>query len=295
VYTIGFDPLTDEVIGAPQLARVKEPEVITTGPDWSSDGRYLLYQRDNHSGGHGAVLTIVSLPDGQVREIIPRMTDYSRSRWHPDGRSLVAHGVQDGTQGVYKIDVATGASSRLASSKDGELLNPTWASDGETLFYERSSRSVIAQTKDSVEREVFTVAPGHWLGTSAVSPDARMLAVIQTNEVTRVQTLLVIPVAGGVSRELLRVERPEQMQVEPGALAWTRDGRWLLFEKRSGPTYALWRVSVDGGEATRIGVTAPRDIYFLRVHPSGKRIAYVIGDVGENQWELWRGQLQARR
>jgi Tol biopolymer transport system component len=43
VYTIGFDPLTDEVIGAPQLARVKEPEVITTGPDWSSDGRYLLY------------------------------------------------------------------------------------------------------------------------------------------------------------------------------------------------------------------------------------------------------------
>jgi Tol biopolymer transport system component len=301
VYTIGFDPLTGKAIGAPQLARVKEPDVITTGPDWSSDGRYLLYQRDNHSGGHGAVLTIVPTSDGQVRpenqvrEIVPRMTDYSRTRWHPDGRSLVAHGVRDGKQGVYKIDVVTGASACLASSKDGELLNPSWASDGETLFYERSDRSVIAQTKDSAEREVFTVAPGHWLGTSAVSPDARMLAVIQTNRATRVQTLLVIPMAGGASRELLRVERPEQMQVEPGALAWTRDGRWLLFEKRSGPTYALWRVSVDGGEATPVGVTAPRDIYFLRIHPSGKRLAYVIGDVGENQWELWRGELQAAR
>ncbi|MEO6529245.1 MAG: hypothetical protein ABIP93_21675 [Gemmatimonadaceae bacterium] len=295
VYTTGFDPLKGKATGAPQLVRIGEPDVITTGPDWSSDGRYLLYQRDNHSGGHGAVLTIVALSDGQEREFVPRMNDYSRTRWHPDGRSLVAHGVQDGKQGVYKIDAATGASSRLASSKEGELLNPSWASDGETLLYERSERSVIAQSKDSAEREVFTVPQGHWLGTSAVSPDARMLAVIQTNKVTRVQTLLVIPLAGGASREVLRVERPEQMQTEPGALAWTRDGQWLLFEKRSGAKYALWRVSVDGGEAAPIGVTALRDIYFLRVHPNGRRIAFVIGDVGENQWELWRGQLQAGR
>ena len=295
VYTIGFDPLKGIAVGEPQLARMKEPGVITTGPAWSSDGRYLLYQRDNGSGGHGAVLSMVSVSDGQEREIVPQMDDYSRPRWHPDGRSLVAHGVKEGKQGVYEIDAATGASSRLASWNEGQLLNPSWDSDGETLFYERGARSVIAKTRDSAEHEVFTVSQGHSLGTSAVSPDDRMLAVIQTDDAARVETLVVTPVAGGASREVSRVERPEEMQTEPGALAWTRDGQWLLFEKRVGLTYAFWRVPAAGGKAEPIGVTADRDIYFLRVHPSGERIAYVIGDVGENQWELWLGQLRASR
>ena len=141
------------------------------------------------------------------------------------------------------------------------------------------------------QREVFHATSGNALGTSAVSPDAGWVAVIQTNDVARTNTLSVAPVAGGAAKDLLAVKRPERLQVNPGALAWTADGRHLIFEKRVGSTYELWRIPVAGGAAERIGIGATRDIYFLRISPDGKRIAYVIGDVGENQWQVWEMKL----
>ena len=115
VYTASYDPTTGKA-GRAELADAHDLSANTTGPDWSADGKYLLYQADvAGTGGHGSQLTIVSLSDGQRRQITPSVSDYSRPRWHPGGLSIVAHGAHLGEHGVYGIDATTGEAKSLES------------------------------------------------------------------------------------------------------------------------------------------------------------------------------------
>ena len=94
---------------------------------------------------------------------------------------------------------------------------------------------------------------------------------------TRSQVLKVMPAAGGEPRELLRVHRPDFFNFgNYSALAWTTDGRELIFGKRtaaSGTSVELWRISAEGGEPQSLGL-AMIQLSHLRVHPDGRRIVF---------------------
>ena len=85
-----------------------------------------------------------------------------------------------------------------------------------------------------------------------------------------------MPAEGGKPRELFRVQRGD---IDPGLVAWTPDGRYVLFGKRrsGGPNGAgeLWRIPVEGGEPKKVELMLGVGFFKgLRVHPDGKRIAF---------------------
>lgn len=124
--------------------------------------------------------------------------------------------------------------------------------------------------------------------TSAPAPDGERVAVVDG------QSLFVVDVATRQAGRLLDLRAPKRFQF-PGSLAWTPDGQWILFGTVNGSRGARWRISAQGGEPQFTGLDAPgKFIYFLRVSPDGRRLAFAIGDAPLPRREIWAIQNFAR-
>jgi Tol biopolymer transport system component len=99
-----------------------------------------------------------------------------------------------------------------------------------------------------------------------------------------------MPAVGGESRELYKFEYDQNWI---GPVAWTADGKHILFAKGGASEKAdeggiteLWRVSVESGEAQNLGLIAAR-IWELSAHPDGRKIAFDSFGSSMQMEELW--------
>jgi Tol biopolymer transport system component len=158
-----------------------------------------------------------------------------------------------------------------------------WSPDGKTLFYSlthfnlkasrlRRSHMFARDIVTGQERELYRLEGKETFGYLDTSPNGRYVAF--PSAFPKAMALRIIPTAGGEPRELLRVQRPDY--IDPGVVAWTPDGRYVLFGKSSDNTPGkteLWRIPVSGGEPQNLGLDMdePKN---LRVHPDGRQIAF---------------------
>jgi Tol biopolymer transport system component len=280
-------------------SRLAEPRPATEryagsnhSPEWSSDGRQLLFLSHRGPGVWGArAICVRDMESGEVRELASKLERIVRARWSPDGRSLLV-GAQHpaGEFGPFRIDLRTGNFERV------DLKAPlgwgwAWSPDGKVLFYHQGSKgaktlSIVARDlATGEERQVHSVPePSHYCAGLALSRDGRQLAFAVRDAQSGSKTLQVVPAAGGEARDLLRgVPMPF-----PGSVAWTPDGLSLLFTRTPGPRGSkteLWLVSAQGGEPRRLDLTAD-NIRELRLHPDGRHIAYTAGKDRQEVWAL---------
>ena len=131
------------------------------------------------------------------------------------------------------------------------------------------------------EEEVYRTAPREGIGPIALSPDGKYLAIgIGTSGVIRI-----MPTGGGETRDLHQ-GKPEGRF---GLLAWTPDGKSILFVKRTTGTRAyiqeLWQVDLAGGEPRKInlGMKPSAEIH---IHPNGRRIALTTRQTITEIWMM---------
>jgi len=259
-------------------------------PDWSPDGKYLAYVSRSTSRPGSPTLCIRSVETGEERELSPKMKPLGYNiRWSPDGNSILVRGYDtQGRSGVHTIDLQTGD----VIAKIPGAYWADWSRDGKAIFYatndpKRKARPLIVRNLETGrDKELFfgfaglslAVSPdGRWLAFSAVAPDAEKGWTAWT------ATLKIMPATGGESRALLRLKRPEDF----ASIAWTPDGRQLLFVRRSleERKFELWRIRAEGGEPQRIGLTVG-SMSQISVHPDGRRIAYNAGDWKTEVWMM---------
>ncbi len=182
-------------------------------------------------------------------------------------------------QGLFQIDVQTGSVITLTdedSDLGGIIFQPVWSPDGNAVFYTRNiseTRPIVQRDlKTGVEKELYREGPA--VRDLTLSPDGRQLAFSAGG------ALKLLPVAGGEPRVLIKGLHRRT------TIAWTRDGQYLLFSKKSGPRKAteLWRIAAEGGAPEKLDLSA-RNFDSLRVHPDGKRIAF--STVMEPKAEVW--------
>jgi Tol biopolymer transport system component len=101
-----------------------------------------------------------------------------------------------------------------------------------------------------------------------------------------------MPAPSGEPHELLRLEVPERFH-RPARLAWTPDGRYILFGKgkcsTDQPLYAdepleLWRVPAEGGEPQKL--LAMDGLRHISIHPDGQRIVFTGGKAVSEVWVM---------
>jgi Tol biopolymer transport system component len=260
-------------------------------PDWSPDGKYLLFQ--SNRPGAEAVIVIRSLETGTERELrtFPPL-DFNAPRWNSAGDAILASGRLAGKKGIYRIDPQTGAVALAVElPSDKMLFTPAWSRDGRTLFGRFNNFNGI-QRMDVATRIIQplynpTDPPGPFAGSDTgpsdplLSPDGRNLLFQQRNR-PQTDNLLVMPPEGGTPRVLLSGKWPGQI-FPVGAYAWTPDSRRILIVQRTGAQFEISVIPAEGGEPQPTGIRG-NGIRFLRLHPDGRRIAF---QDGENDGDVW--------
>jgi Tol biopolymer transport system component len=204
-----------KLVGSTEVRRLTTDPALDFAPQWSSDGKWIAYARSQSLTAHR--IRLMSSLGGSDRAL----GDFPvrpPATWSPDGRHLVAaraaeNGAADQGNGLYLVPVAVGEP--------------------------RPITRVVAPDQDE------------W---PAFSPEGRRLAYVSCREVhlrtnCHVQLL-------DLDRTYAPVGPPRRLTRQPfwtiKGLAWSRDGRFVIFGAQQDAFFHLWRVAVDDESLARI-------------------------------------------
>jgi Tol biopolymer transport system component len=244
------------------------------------------------NGGDGEAFSIYVKLVGAGAEL--RLTTTagqdSSPTWSPDSRFIAFHRQLPSGDGYYLVPVLGGQEQRLAASYAtpvslGRTLD--WSPDGKFLVVADASESggrlnLLMITADKGEVRALLRQPPPYLYSPAFSPDGKYLAYIAGTGFLA-QDVYVVPVSGGEARQLT-FERKHL-----AGLAWTADGRGIVFSSNRGGLFGLWRIPAAGGEPTAVG-TAGEDAQSPVVSRRGDRLGYVRMQA---DWNIWRAPAVA--
>jgi Tol biopolymer transport system component len=122
--------------GGKEKLLLKGDGAIVFPTDWSRDGRYLLYTKDDPKTHQD--LWYLENPLGPPGELKPKpfvQTEFreGRGQFSPDGRFVAYESEQSGQREVYLRQFPSGTGEWKISSNGGGT--PRWRSDGKELYY----------------------------------------------------------------------------------------------------------------------------------------------------------------
>jgi Tol biopolymer transport system component len=289
VYVAELDLATGRLLGEPTLATERFAG-SNSRPDWSSDGRQLVFLSKRAPGAWAPrVICVRDSESGAVRELATEVNRVSWVRWSPDSRYLLVAASVDGAFPIGRIDLQSGGFERLAETAQG--WPAVWSSDGRAIIYHKAqlgAKKMAIVWRDLAageEKELFSVTdPSHYAVSLALSPDGGRLAFVVGEAESRQNVLKILPVAGGEAHDLLRGAQLGR----PVALSWTPDGQSVLLAKQTRSADArteLWLVPVQSGEPRRLELAAT-NMRDLRVHPDGRHVAYTSGGTKSDVWMM---------
>jgi Tol biopolymer transport system component len=256
--------------GTPQ--RVVESDGVQ--PAWSPSGQRLVYW--SNTGGQRDIYTIPS--NGGERTAITNdaFIDWSPV-WSPDGRFIYFASDRGGAMNVWRIAVDEASGLPLSSPEpvtagvQASAALPALSRDGSRLAFRSRVASVnpVAIPFDPVTMRAGTPVlldtQSNSRIPSGVSPDGKQIAFYNI----------------GDQQEDLFIGRPDghiRRVTDDGprdrAPVFTVDGRSLLFYSNRDGRWAIWTISVDGGNLRRVAGEMAGAVYVV-MSPSGDRVAFI--------------------
>lgn len=227
------------LVGSAEVRRLTTDPGRDFAPQWSPDGRQIAYVRA--TGSTSQRVRVMSALGGSDREVSD-FGVWSPIAWSPDGRFIAAGRAGDTgaigqSHAIHLVPLGAGAPRAL--TRPGPGINdwsPAFAPDGRRLAY--------ASCTDLVYRSMCHVKVVDLDDAYAPVGSPRTL----TSEL--VWTL--------------------------NGLAWTRDGKDVIYSARQGSSVQLWRADAAGTGARapeRIELAGPGVVYPATA-PAGGRLAY---------------------
>ncbi len=276
VFVAEIDPTSGKVASPPRAVSQRFVGAKDT-PVWSPDGETLIYKS---VGG----LSLHSMKTGKERDVQPDWSAMHVMKWHPDGRSVFVKGnAPDGTYGLYRVDLQTGQAQMTVPWL---IDRPAFSADAGTLYYYANHSLVEHKVATGEVKPLYTRAEVYEIQNPNfdLSPDGKMLAFLLQNVPRGYNSLVVMPVTGGEPRTLLSIQRPERFG--PNTVIWTPDMQYILASRTLNNRSTVWRVPLDGGPPQETGLSMPGLIGWLRLHPDGRRVAFLNGESHPQIWAL---------
>jgi len=269
---------------APRLVPFTSLPGLKRQPAFSPEGNQIAFTWNGDQGEQYSIYVKLIEAGSPLRLTESPGVDASPA-WSPDGRHVAFRRQAPTGSGYYVIPALGGQERRLAPSFSvpsqwGRSLD--WSPDGRSLaVVDRPSANArlnlllipvgAGETRSLLQR------PPAFLQNPVFSPDGSALAFVAGPGFLS-QDIHVVPAAGGEPRQVTS----EKQNI--AGLAWSVDGRDILFSSNRGGLFALWRIPASGGQPQL--VTAPgEDSYAPAVSQRGRRLAYVRMKV---DWNVWR-------
>jgi Tol biopolymer transport system component len=257
---------------------------------WSPDGDRFAFM-------DGSDLVVRSRATGAERRFRTGFRPNARLQWSPAKDQLAIWGYDSvaSTGGVHVFELEDGSVELKVSA-----MEPRWSADGKALFVGRSPAAgpgyavLQVDLATGEEAEVYRTEEYQDLVYAgfAPHPDGRHLAVGEQSPTPgEPDRVILIPLDGGESHELVRVDAPEGISYGPYGLAWTPDGRYLVISGNPDPEgrRKLWIVDRDGTELRELASlpsagTAAVHSPEPRFHSGGRELSVIAG---RNRFEIW--------
>jgi Tol biopolymer transport system component len=263
------------------------------GWDWSPSGDLLAFSA-TVSGASGSVIEVRSADGEEMQSLRTDLEATSEIRWDPDGASLILFTMDSkGRKGLFRVDLGTGSSTAIVRMDELEDRSPNGyfavSPDGQTFYFAITSENRASDSHlrlvsyDARTGQLRPLGWVRWPGRVALAPDGSELAVVSP-DTWRVGT---VPVAGGPVRDLWEI--PEGAYVN--GLEWTPDGRAIAVSTRASGDQdpadpVVWTVPIKGADARRLQLVEHLDSRFLRLHPDGRRVAFMAGEARGEVWVM---------
>jgi Tol biopolymer transport system component/DNA-binding winged helix-turn-helix (wHTH) protein len=278
-------------------------------PSFSPDGTRVAYSWDGRNGGTFAIYTKLVGAGDPVRMARDEGRDFSPA-WSPDGFRVAA--LRDlGTESAIILMPASGGQhqelTRVKKAAAGaevcvRMGGPhicglnywgsvlSWSPDGKYLFTSGhagpgSALAILRVSADTGALSTITSPPPEIEGDygAVPSPDGRNLAFVRMAG-AKVGDIYVAPLTGGKpDGRPPRKITSDNADVE--SIAWTPDGRDLLFSSDRRGRRELWRIGIsDAGEPQRVNAIG-ENATDLAISPDGKRLVYGRGGYIGSLWK----------
>ena len=242
-------------------------------PDWSADGRWIVYSSYRNDA---VELWVLDTASGASRPLLQNAAVNVEPRFSPDGQRLVF--VSTAFNGHFHVFVGEFTEGRLThverltgehvsdvpryyySPVDHEI-SPVWARDGKDILYV-SNRNHIYGTGGFWRMAAQAGAPAreihyeetNWRARPDFSPDGSRL-VFASYVGRSWHNLWVLPAGGG---DAFAITFGDWDQVNP---RWSPDGARIAFIANRGGNTEIEIVPIPGGEIQSLHVDEPRYLY----------------------------------
>ncbi|MDP2957462.1 MAG: hypothetical protein Q8N53_13645 [Longimicrobiales bacterium] len=296
-----LDPETGEAVGPPVPGTARSLGAASW-PSWSPDGHHLAFLLQPSLAQAPRILAIRSMESGEERHLrLPMELNYPmQPLWTPDGRAILLRSQdREGQQGLYRANVLTGETwpifkKALWGARAFDVLPGgdaiVYVSEGKDEAGKVEARIMVRNLDSGEEREIFRTLPQGTgeLSQIVLSPDGETVAVLHSSVLdgeSRSNAVLLLPIAGGEPRELLRGSFQK--------LAWLPNGRFLLLRAYDDPKSPaggggrmhLSRVDVDSGEIVDVGLSMDGPGH-MALSRDGRRLAYLDGASAMEVWVM---------
>jgi dipeptidyl aminopeptidase/acylaminoacyl peptidase len=207
---------------------------------WSPDGSLLAVDVVTEGSARIAILTA----DGALLRSLAVVGE--PVSWLPDGRRLA---VLRGDR-VFVLAVA-GGRARVVGGPHGARV---WSVRGDVAIAHPTGIMVWRATTGR-RRRVLTAGERYSFGRPDWSPDGRRVAVVRTDLLTRLATIVTVPASGGHARVVVRGPTPGCLLGDP---VWSPAGSRIAFastcldETRGDDAPSMYAVRPDGARLRRL-------------------------------------------